>query len=750
MKISKASNNLAIIATNIGSIGGINHLKNLAKHLEKTKKFDKIFIWGNIKLKNNISLDKKKFKLIVKKKNYFFNFFWRIFFLPIEIRKYQCKKTLSMDGISNFSKDTENFTFFQNLIPFNPRTILEYRLSISFFKFLIINIISKISSYFCNGYIFTSEQSKKLIYNKLYKKIPYLIVPHGVNEIFNSNTKYIGSKRSDTLKIICISQIDIYKNYLNLLKAILILIKRNVRIKLTIVGNVGNNTYYKKCLEVSNLINSIRPNTVIFKGELSDVKIKELLKSHDMMIYPSICESWGMAIQEALVSGVQVLCSNQLGHEKYFKKQISFFNPFDVNDIVKNIINFKKKKINISRNRDVFNWSVSIKRFLNFIGKDVSYKNKNFKLKSFSNFFVNQLNLNNYFAFNFYSALSIFFFLYFLNYKELSAFYSIIYSLNNLIFFSLSANLRNLILSKSDTETINKVASFRIFFSCILIIIDFFFIKYFLNQKFIFELIILSIFTTLPWIKEIMICKFNNKEKLVKKIFFIDLSLYLVCTSLILYDIFYFILSLFLLSSANYLFFLLKNTFTKKFLNLQKIKYLNILFFSSLSISISTLLSRIILENYVGPKLAADFILFFSLVTLPATLITNTFGINVIKHNLQQPLIMKFILLIYFLFFIQYFIIPTFTDMQFLFFIGSFCGLIMIVFSYIRLVFFFYEDTIKNVLKNDIYISIFNIFLIMIFILFEINLYYFMIPVAFFSLFLVMFTTSKFLSAKIN
>ena len=198
------------------------------------------------------------------------------------------------------------------------------------------------------------------------------------------------------------------------------------------------------------------------------------------------------------------------------------------------------------------------------------------------------------------------------------------------------------------------------------------------------------------------------------------------------------------------MFFLLRNTFTKKFLNLQKIKYLNILFFSSLSISISTLLSRIILENYVGPKLAADFILFFSLVTLPATLITNTFGINVIKHNLQQPLIMKFILLIYFLFFIQYFIIPTFTDMQFLFFIGSFCGLIMIVFSYIRLVFFFYEDTIKNVLKNDIYISIFNIFLIMIFILFEINLYYFMIPVAFFSLFLVMFTTSKFLSAKIN
>ena len=59
------------------------------------------------------------------------------------------------------------------------------------------------------------------------------------------------------------------------------------------------------------------------------------------LIFPSLCEGFGMPPLEALKSGTNVICSNLPCLKEIYQK-VNFFNPYDVEDIKKAIINQKK------------------------------------------------------------------------------------------------------------------------------------------------------------------------------------------------------------------------------------------------------------------------------------------------------------------------------------------------------------------------------------------------------------------------
>jgi glycosyltransferase involved in cell wall biosynthesis len=114
-----------------------------------------------------------------------------------------------------------------------------------------------------------------------------------------------GKKRNE-LKILFVGRIHPIKNLDYLLKALRPL---DSQVELTIVASVEEQEYWKRCEElIKQLPSNIK---IIFKGELPNEEVKQMLQSHDIFALPTKGENFGHAIFESLSAGRPVVISDQ-------------------------------------------------------------------------------------------------------------------------------------------------------------------------------------------------------------------------------------------------------------------------------------------------------------------------------------------------------------------------------------------------------------------------------------------------------
>lgn len=93
---------------------------------------------------------------------------------------------------------------------------------------------------------------------------------------------------------------------------------------------IGKGTYFQK----------LNSSDVQFRGYLDSAEIKKAMETAAFFILPSVSEQWGVVMHEACLSGVPILCSDEVGSIPLFL--INGYNGFtfktnDVNDLVKSI-----------------------------------------------------------------------------------------------------------------------------------------------------------------------------------------------------------------------------------------------------------------------------------------------------------------------------------------------------------------------------------------------------------------------------
>ena len=180
---------IGINASNVKSVGGVNHIYNLILNLRKDEKkkhsIKKIIIWTSLQSYGALSELKDKDIIIerVKYDNIFFNFFWKIFLLNLNLNKNNCDILFSLDGIV-LRKFKKTIILFQNLIPFNYQEIINYGLSFQLLKNIFTYYLYKISSYRADGFIVLSRYGLNLIKAKTIKLNNVEIIPHGVDSSF--------------------------------------------------------------------------------------------------------------------------------------------------------------------------------------------------------------------------------------------------------------------------------------------------------------------------------------------------------------------------------------------------------------------------------------------------------------------------------------------------------------------------------------------------------------------------------------
>ena len=353
---------IAIDAIDINSFGGLIHLKQITQILSKKKILLKIyankFVNKNLKLNSNIKIIRKP----IFDKNFLIRHLWKIVFLNKELKKNKCNILLSLNGIYHgFFKPT--ILVQQNILPFETFAKKNYDL-FSNLKFYLQKKAILISIKFHKNVIFTSHDIKNKIINNLnYKKsLRVSVIYHGVNKTKSVKRKIFSKKNN---KFLFISEFQKYKNHEKLFEVFKI--AKNKNLSLTCIGKykIEYLNYLKSKYDLNTLkIKILKDN--------SHRKILNIYKNYDALIFPSLCESFGLPVLEAAANKIPILCSDLKIFREIYGYGCFYFNPKKTRSILNQISNFLTlNKIEI-KNKTNYAYIISRKLSWNRCGNEYS------------------------------------------------------------------------------------------------------------------------------------------------------------------------------------------------------------------------------------------------------------------------------------------------------------------------------------------------------------------------------------------
>lgn len=125
--------------------------------------------------------------------------------------------------------------------------------------------------------------------------------------------------------ILFVSSLWPYKNAETLIDAFAIFVKRHPEYMLAIVGYAREESYLRKLAERTQKHGVAE--SVVFTGGLSHEKLARLYQTASVFVYPSLYETFGLTILEAMACGCPVITSNVSAMPEIADDAAIFFDP---------------------------------------------------------------------------------------------------------------------------------------------------------------------------------------------------------------------------------------------------------------------------------------------------------------------------------------------------------------------------------------------------------------------------------------
>ena len=174
--------------------------------------------------------------------------------------------------------------------------------------------------------------------------------------------------RDKTAKILLSGIFFEYRRFEDALKAAKILIDKDYKIRVSIVGDYSNHpAYYEKLNFLSKELGI--DGEVKFLGTLSDKELVEIRQESDIAIFPYHLQSWGLAVFEAMACGTPVIVSRTLGASEVLTngENALLVNPKSPQEIawaIDRLVNDPELYLKLSRNgRDFVEKNITWERY---------------------------------------------------------------------------------------------------------------------------------------------------------------------------------------------------------------------------------------------------------------------------------------------------------------------------------------------------------------------------------------------------
>ncbi len=330
---------IGIDASNLSSGGGITHLKNFIENASLFKEnFESIHIWTSKDTIKILPDEKwlKKHNPQILNQNIFLRSLWQIFLSKKDFEKADID-ILFVPGGNYLGLYRPFVTMFRNLLPFSPNIISEYKSFIKRIKFRILKISQLKTFRSSQGLIFLTNFAKDHISSSLnLDNLNTIIIPHGTTNHFQkSNLLGKKNKKEDYLKLVYVSQFDVYKNQTFVLKALNKLCKnrKDIKIEINFVGKKDFQEYPKFRKSIGDLDNL----SVKVHGLENSEKVIELIQKYDIGIFASTCENLPNTLIEYMSVGLPIISSNFGPMPEILKDAGLYFNVSDQNSFIKSL-----------------------------------------------------------------------------------------------------------------------------------------------------------------------------------------------------------------------------------------------------------------------------------------------------------------------------------------------------------------------------------------------------------------------------
>ena len=350
---------IGIEASNLNSGGGLTHLQEILNNfnINNNRNICKIYVWSNNNTLSKIADGKFIHKLsnFYLERNIFLRFFWQIFMSNGEFKKKKCDIILVPGGTYlGFFKNIVSIS--QNLLPFTEEYKKYGIRSIYYYKFLILYFLQKHTFKKSKTVIFLTKYAKEIITSKVEIK-QFTIIPHGINKKFISNKKkkikrieeYNSTKK---FQLTYVSNIDVYKNHLNLINAFN-KISSKYNLHLNLIGKI--HPAMKKFFK--NNILSILNDNITLNSSLNYEDMHKVYEKTDGFIFSSSCENMPNILLEAMASSLPIVSSNHRPMIDILNEDYIFFNPQNELEIYYSIEKLINKDYRLKTSNTSYNLS---------------------------------------------------------------------------------------------------------------------------------------------------------------------------------------------------------------------------------------------------------------------------------------------------------------------------------------------------------------------------------------------------------
>tara|TARA_B100001989_G_C24543201_1_gene468923 strand:- start:559 stop:1722 length:1164 start_codon:yes stop_codon:yes gene_type:complete len=367
---------LGIDATRNKSGGAINYLQGILNNIDPQKLgFKSIHLWSNEsilkKLPNYPWLHKHSHKLL--QKNIFYQLLWQYIILKKEFKYFKCDIILNTDA-GTISNVKPAITMSRDMLSYEKGELGRFGFSIQTLRLLALRFVQNNSLKKSNGVIFLTKYASKIIQKSSGKIKSYKLIPHGISdELHNIKLKKNWPIKKGLIKILYISNYDLYKHQWHVVEAISQLRKSNkLNYELHLVGG-GEGKPQRKLQRSINKFDPKKEFTFLHPFA-SKKEIKAWLENSDIFVFASSCENMPNTLMEGMAAGLPIACSYRGPMIEVLKDGGLYFNPEESSSIeyaISQLINDEELRNRCKkRAKDIssfYSWVKCSKQTLEFI-----------------------------------------------------------------------------------------------------------------------------------------------------------------------------------------------------------------------------------------------------------------------------------------------------------------------------------------------------------------------------------------------
>jgi glycosyltransferase involved in cell wall biosynthesis len=159
------------------------------------------------------------------------------------------------------------------------------------------------------------------------------VIPHGTGQLKSGIARTFPS--SEKWRIGYITKYGVQKDFESLIAAVSILDNGGHDVQLVLTLDESTTEYSR----VDRLVSKYGVHNILENyGELGPDSVQQLYDSLDVFVFPSLCESFGFPLVEAMACGLPVIVSDTVSNREIADKAGLFFRSGDAEELAGNVL----------------------------------------------------------------------------------------------------------------------------------------------------------------------------------------------------------------------------------------------------------------------------------------------------------------------------------------------------------------------------------------------------------------------------